>query len=113
MSAPATFEEFWPYYVAQHLDPVNRWLHVLGSSLALGALALGPIFPPAILLAPLLGYGAAWLGHFRFEQNRPASFGHPLWSLRGDARMWWRTLTGRLAPDLARGRAAAAVGARA
>ena len=30
-----SFEEFWPFYVAQHLNPANRALHFLGTSLAL------------------------------------------------------------------------------
>ena len=82
----ASFEEFWPFYVAQHLDPVNRALHFLGTSLALAALAATATLTPWWLLAvPLVGYGPAWVGHLFFEKNKPATFRHPLWSLRGDA----------------------------
>ena len=90
------FEEFWPYYLAQHRNPVNRRLHLAGTFVALGCLALGIALSPLWLaLAPLTGYGFAWLGHFAFERNRPATFGHPLWSLRADLRLFTRTLTGR------------------
>ncbi|TAK93078.1 MAG: DUF962 domain-containing protein [Aquabacterium sp.] len=41
-------------------------------------------------------YGFAWVGHFRFERNRPATFTYPLYSLMGDWVMFWQTLTGKL-----------------
>jgi hypothetical protein len=46
--------------------------------------------------APVLGYGFAWVGHFFFERNRPATFTYPLYSLMGDWVMFWQTLTGKL-----------------
>ena len=98
-----SFEEFWPFYVAQHLDPANRALHFLGTSLALGALAATATLTPWWALAvPLVGYGPAWVGHFFFEKNKPASFRHPLWSLRGDLRMYALLWRGRMDPELAR-----------
>ena len=99
-----SFEEFWPFYVSQHLDPTDRKLHFVGTSLALGCLAVAPLRPKALLLAPVLGYGFAWIGHAMFEKNKPATFTYPLWSLRGDMRMWWLTLTGKMEPELARAR---------
>ncbi|MCS6799965.1 MAG: DUF962 domain-containing protein [Myxococcota bacterium] len=110
---PSTFEEFWPYYVSQHLHPVNRALHVAGFGLALGCVVSAPLWPPNLLLAPVVGYGLSWIGHFAFERNRPASWHstrHFVWSFRGDVRMFVRTLTGRMAEDLARARALYAVG---
>ena len=37
---------------------------------------------------PLLGYVVAGIGRFFFEKNRPATFKYPLWSLRGDFRLF-------------------------
>lgn len=45
---------------------------------------------------PIIGYGFAWVGHFFFEKNRPATFKYPLYSLMGDFRMFWDILTGRV-----------------
>lgn len=100
---PRSFAEFWPYYVAQHLHPANRALHFLGTSLAVAALAAALTLSPWWLLAlPLAGYGPAWAGHFLFEKNKPASFRHPLWSLRGDLRMYALLWRDRMEPELAR-----------
>ena len=92
------YEEFWSYYVAEHRDPTCRRLHFIGTSLVL-AMAPNPLAWP---LLPIAGYGFAWTGHFAFEKNRPATFKHPLWSLRADFRMWRKMLLGQMGPELAR-----------
>lgn len=98
-----TFQEFWPHYLGEHLHPMNRSLHFVGTSLVYGIVAMAWIQSPRWLaLAPFVGYGFAWVGHFFVERNRPATFTYPLWSLRGDFRMHMRTLTGRLGADLER-----------
>ena len=100
-----TFEDFWPYYVAQHLHPVCRGLHFAGTGLAMGCVALALLSSPRwLLLAPVLGYGFSWIGHFVFERNRPAAFGNPLLSLIGDLRMFGLILTGRMGPHLEQAR---------
>ena len=100
-----TFDEFWPFYVAQHSRPSTRACHFAGTTLVLGSLAAGVALSPALaLLAPVLGYGPAWIGHFFFEKNRPATFTYPLWSLRGDIRMYGLMLTARMGPELERAR---------
>lgn len=114
--APQSFEEFWPYYVSQHLDPTNRLLHTIGTSVALGCVALSPWSPGLLLVAPVVGYGMAWIGHFAFEKNRPATWASPqfaLWSLRGDFRMWRRMVTGAMAAEVERVTAAAEAAAAA
>lgn len=98
-AAPTSFEEFWPYYVSQHRNKTSRRLHFVGTSLAMGCLAASPLVPPAALAAPVLGYGFAWLGHFAFEHNKPATWGgakFAAWSLRGDLRMWRHMLRGEM-----------------
>lgn len=94
-----SFREFYPYYLSEHRNPTCRRLHVLGSALivllvlAVLARALSPWW---LLAAPVIGYGFAWVGHFGFEKNRPATFSHPLWSLMGDWVMFRDVLTGRI-----------------
>jgi hypothetical protein len=39
------------------------------------------------LIPLLLGYSFAWIGHFAFENNKPATFIYPSFSLMGDFRM--------------------------
>jgi len=99
----ASYEEFWPFYVSQHLDSLNRRLHFVGTTLVFASLAAAVFIAPLwFLAAPLAGYGFAWIGHFFFEKNRPATFTYPLWSLRGDFRMYRLTLLGRMAPEIER-----------
>jgi hypothetical protein len=99
-----SFEEFWPFYVREHAHPTNRALHVVGTTLAMGSVAAGLLTGRRAfyVAAPVLGYGFAWVGHFLVQGNKPATFSHPLWSLRGDLVMWWKTLTGTMEAEVER-----------
>jgi hypothetical protein len=93
-----SLESFWPYYVAQHLNPTTRRLHFAGTTAGLlclaAALALrrGELIPAGLASS----YGLAWIGHFFFEKNRPATFQYPLLSLRADFRMYALMWSGRM-----------------
>lgn len=93
-----SFVEFYPGYLDEHRDPMCRRLHVVGSlaviATLVAALALGRWL--LLLAAPVVGYGFAWIGHFAFERNRPATFEHPIYSLAADWVMLKDVLTGRL-----------------
>jgi hypothetical protein len=97
----STYEEFWPFYVSQHRDPVCRALHFTGTTLVYACLAGAWLRWPTLLLAPVFGYGFAWAGHFLFEKNRPATFTYPLWSLRADFRMHRLMALGRMKAEIA------------
>lgn len=92
------FAEFYPYYLQEHCNPVCRRLHFFGSLLVLTILAAALATQHWLLLLgmPLAGYGFAWVGHFFFEHNRPATFQYPLYSLLGDWVMFKDMLTGRI-----------------
>jgi len=94
----ANFREFYPFYLAEHANRTCRRLHFAGSTLVLVVLVLACISQRWMLLwlLPLLGYGFAWVGHFFFEHNRPATFTHPLYSFAGDWVMYWQVLTRRI-----------------
>jgi hypothetical protein len=99
-----TYADFWPCYLREHSRPVTRALHVLGTLGGFGLLILsfllriGWLVPVALVFA----YGLAWIGHFGIERNRPATFRHPVWSLRADLHMVALALCGRLGPELRR-----------
>lgn len=93
-----TFEEFYPYYLSEHSNITNRRLHVIGTSLALLQIIRSLVMVQlwGLLLAVVIGYGCAWVGHFFFEKNKPATFKYPLFSLRGDFVMMKDVLTGKI-----------------
>jgi len=93
------FREFYPFYLTEHSNRTCRRLHFIGSTLALVCLALAIVEGNALWLIgmPLAGYSFAWVGHFAFEKNRPASFKQPLFSLMGDWVMYKDIVTGRIA----------------
>jgi hypothetical protein len=93
-----SFSEFYPFYLSEHADVQCRRLHFIGSLgvlMVLTAVLCGAS-PWWLWSVPVLGYGFAWIGHFRFEHNRPATFTHPLYSLAGDWLMFWNILRGKI-----------------
>jgi hypothetical protein len=104
MATQGSFETFWPAYLRDHARPATRAVHV-GGTLAAAAVLLAGLLRGLwwlVLLAPVIGYGCAWGSHLLVERNRPATFRHPLWSLRGDLLLAWLAVTGRLAAELRR-----------
>jgi hypothetical protein len=94
----ASFGEFYPFYLSEHRNRVCRRLHFAGTTGVIVCVLLLVASGNAwwILAALLCGYGAAWIGHFFFEKNRPATFRYPLWSLLGDWVMYKDVLVGRV-----------------
>ena len=93
-----SFSEFWPYYIGEHRLPVCRGLHYFGTSVAVLTAITAAITGTGWLvpLALVFGYGPAWVGHFFFEKNRPATYTHPVYSFMGDWVMWKDMLTGKI-----------------
>jgi hypothetical protein len=93
-----SFAEFYPYYLSEHSNRVCRVLHYLGTSLGFIILLYALLIANYLLLPVGLvcGYAFAWVGHFFFEKNRPATFQYPLWSFLGDWVMLKDLLLGRL-----------------
>ena len=103
MSEFTSFEDFFPYYVGEHSKAGTRWMHFAGTHLgiALGIAGVRRRRWGLLAAAPAVAYGMAWFGHFVVEGNKPATFGHPAWSRRGDFTMLAMMWTGRDA-ELAR-----------
>ena len=94
-----SFADFYPFYLSEHANRVSRRLHFTGSSIAI-ALVIAAIVTQTwwlIAVALVQGYAFAWIGHFFFEHNRPATFKYPGYSFVGDWRMWWDIVSGKIA----------------
>ena len=92
-----TFSEFYAFYLTEHRNPTSRKLHFIGTSIAF-MLLVAAIVTLTWWLVPIAfvqGYAFAWVGHFFFEHNTPATFRYPGFSLMGDGRLWWEVLTGK------------------
>jgi hypothetical protein len=92
-----SYSEFYQFYLTEHANPISRRLHFVGTAL---------VFIEAIVFSyadlwqywyilPITGYLFAWIGHFFFEKNKPATFKYPLWSLASDFRLFFEILVGR------------------
>jgi hypothetical protein len=99
-----SFEEFWPYYVAEHSKEGTRALHYAGTTagLAIAATLLARGKWRWLPLAFIPGYAAAWAGHYLIEKNRPATFKHPLWSFLADHKMLALRLAGKMETEVER-----------
>ena len=93
-----SFSEFYPYYLSEHANSTCRLLHFIGSWLVLALIAYAVASKQFVLLwfIPVIGYGFAWIGHFFYEQNKPATFQYPLYSLMGDWVMFKDILIGKI-----------------
>jgi len=93
-----SFADFYPFYLPEHRTAACRRLHFFGTMLviALFATALAMRKWWLMALLPVAGYGFAWLGHFAFEHNRPATFTYPWYSLAADFVMFRDILVGRI-----------------
>ena len=93
-----SFKEFYPFYLNEHRNSTCRRLHFLGSTIVLALLVTALLTQrwSLLWLLPVVGYGFAWVGHFFFEHNRPATFKYTLFSLMGDWVMFRDMLTGRV-----------------
>ena len=118
MAKIQSFEEFWPFYVKEHAKKSTRTLHFIGTTAAMACIAGAVLTRKKWLLAiaPVVGYGPAWVSHFFVEGNKPASFTYPLWSFRADLVMWAKIATGKMDAEvervLAEDRANASEGAK-
>lgn len=94
-----SFSEFYPFYLQEHSNDTCRRLHFIGSTLVLAIIAYSIYSGDLHLLwsLPIVGYGFAWVGHFFFEKNKPATFKYPFYSLMGDWVMYKDILTRRIA----------------
>ena len=97
-----SFQEFWPFYLGEHRNPRNRRLHYIGTGLVISVLMFSLISQRYVflLLLPCLGYGFAWVGHFKVELNRPATFTYPIWSLLADFKMFFLAILGRMPAEM-------------
>jgi len=104
MSDPKSFREFWPLYVVAHSQALTRILHSVGTLTGWAILLAAIILrrPWLILAALVVPYALAWFSHFFVEHNRPATFGHPLWSWLADQKMVAMVLAGRMKREVER-----------
>lgn len=92
-----SLKEFYPYYLSEHQNTKCRVLHFIGTGLVIVSFLIFIFTLNWIFLAiiPFIGYGFAWVGHFFFEQNKPATFKYPGYSLASDFILFYHLLIGK------------------
>lgn len=98
-----SIDEFWPYYVREHSQPLTRWLHFVGNTNLFIWLisALVRRRPTFVAIAVISSYAIAWIGHFFVERNRPATFQYPLLAALCDMRMYYLMWRGKMDAEVA------------
>ncbi|MDN3642444.1 DUF962 domain-containing protein [Lutimonas halocynthiae] len=101
MNRIKTYTEFYQFYLTEHKNKTCRVLHFIGTFLVFVLAFLAVYLSESVLwfFVPVLGYGFAWVGHFFFEKNKPATFSYPLWSLLSDFKMFFDILLGKISFD--------------
>lgn len=92
-----SFEDFYPYYLAEHRKKGTRISHFIGTSLFFILLitAVATLNPWFLLYGVFTAYFFAWIGHFFIEKNKPATFQYPWMSLKGDFKLYFEILSGK------------------
>ncbi len=90
----SSLKEFYPFYLKEHSNSTSRILHFIGTSIVVLLIPAAILFSDArlLILVPFVGYGFAWVGHYFFEKNKPATFKYPGYSLASDFILWWDLL---------------------
>lgn len=92
-----SLKEFYPFYLTEHSNSTSRILHFIGTGLVI-LILISTLYTQVwwrMALIPFVGYGFAWVGHFFFEKNTPATFQYPFYSLASDFIMFWDLLIGK------------------
>ena len=97
MARYKTLNEFYPFYLEEHQNTTSRVLHFMGTGLffSLVIYCISTSSWNLLIFGPIAGYGFAWVGHFFFEKNKPATFQYPLFSLLSDFRLFFEILFGK------------------
>lgn len=97
-----SLKEFYPFYLTEHTNGTSRTLHFIGTGMVIISFIKfwltvfsGDVNWTYLWIIPLLGYSFAWVGHFFFEKNKPATFQYPGYSLASDFIMFWDILRGK------------------
>ncbi|HEY9165929.1 MAG TPA: Mpo1-like protein [Candidatus Kryptonia bacterium] len=93
-----SFSGFYPFYLSEHSTLWCRRMHFIGSSFVLVSLSMFLATGQVLwfVAMPVSGYGFAWIGHFYFEKNKPATFKYPIYSLMGDWAMFRDIIVGKV-----------------
>lgn len=97
MKSYNSLKEFYPFYLSQHMDGTCRTLHFVGTSLLFVILGYAVYTGQWVYLwlLPVVGYSFAWVGHYFFEKNKPATFQYPFYSLASDFILFFDLLVGK------------------
>jgi hypothetical protein len=92
-----SYREFYRFYLSEHQNKTSRILHFVGTFLVFALAVYFSITGAGWMWfsVPIAGYGFAWVGHYFFEKNKPATFKYPLWSLLSDFKLFFEIIFGK------------------
>lgn len=90
-------KEFYPVYLTQHQNTMNRILHFIGTGLFGLCFITAMLFHNVIFFAmmPVAAFGFSWIGHVVFEKNKPGKLKFLFFTLMCDFILFGDLMMGR------------------
>ena len=93
----SSLKEFYPFYLSEHQNSVNRFLHFMGIALLCLCFIASMLFHNVyfFIMMPVFAFGLAWIGHQFFEKNKPSTFKYPFFNIACDFLLFGDVIMGR------------------
>jgi hypothetical protein len=92
-----SLKEFYPFYLSEHQNTMNRALHFTGISLLCLCFITSMLFHNVyfFIAIPFVAFGFSWIGHQFFERNKPSTLKYPFFNIACDFLLFGDIIMGR------------------
>jgi hypothetical protein len=93
----SSLKEFYPFYLSEHQNTVNRFLHFFGIAVFCLCFIASMLFHNVTFFLAMLvsAFLFGFTGHLFFEKNRPSTFKYPFFTIACDFLFFGDVIMGR------------------